>query len=795
MTETESNAARVRSAHTDARRVSSTWLLGALVPLASPGVALAQETAPAPEEHQATEHQATVEEIVVTARRFEESLQSTPVAVSAFTGAGLEQAGAFSLVDAAAAVPNLTMSSTGSGAGGTSNTQAFLRGVGQTDFLITTDPGVAIYIDGVYYARTTGSAFDVIDLERIEVLRGPQGTLFGKNAVGGAISLISRPPSDRTGGSLQLTTGSFNRADIRASVDLPLSDTVRTRISGVWRNRDGFARRTVDGGDLSDQNQLGGRFYLDWAPSDRVSFSFIADGTRERGGSAQSALMSFNPNVGLARLWRNLVQIPQGLSLPIVNAATPFVSSATGPNVSNLDLWGTSLTGKFEVSDNIEIKSITAYRKLKAEFARDGDNSPSSYVETHNRVNQDQFSQELQLIGGGPDSKFRWVVGGYYFNEGAIDRNDVRLASGLYRALEALPGPVVPLSPAPCPVACAGGPGNPINIGFDLDFDIYNRIRTRSYAAFGQASYAITDALRASVGLRYTKEDKSYFLDHRRVNSGAPIIVPTLVKRSDDDISPRFGLDYRASEAVFLYASAAKGFKSGGFNGRPTTIGAVQSFGPETLWSYEIGAKTDLLNRRLRFNIAGFFSEYKDIQLSSVRADSTGNLILVTENAGRAETKGVEIELTAIPTTGLNFTASLGYLDARYTSLNPGATITLATSFVKAPEWTAGAALSYTFELSPGAGDLMLRGDWTYRSHYFNEPTNSTIIDQDGFSLFNARIAWTSPAERFEVALFGTNLTDKRYIASGLSSATSFGLEEANFGRPREWGASLKYSF
>lgn len=776
------------------QNTASKWLVTALLSSAACGTAFAQDAPAGDEAEQATDG-TKVEEIVVTARRYEESLQSTPIAVSAFTGAGLEQAGVSSLVDAAAAVPNLTMSSTGSGAGGTSNTQAFLRGVGQTDFLITTDPGVAIYIDGVYYARTTGSAFDVIDLERVEVLRGPQGTLFGKNAVGGAISLISRPPADQFGGSLQLTTGRFNRADIRASVDLPLSDTLRTRISGVWRNRDGFAKRAVDGSDLSDQNQLGGRLYLDWAPSDRVSFSFIADGTRERGGSAQSALLSFNPNVGLAALWRNLVQIPQGLSLPIVNAATPFVSSATGPNVSNLDLWGTSLTSKFEVSDNIEIKSITAYRKLKAEFARDGDNSPSSYVETHNRVNQDQFSQELQLLGGGPDSSFRWVLGGYYFNEGAIDRNDVRLAGGLFRALEALPGPVVRLSPAPCPTACAGGAGNPINIGFDLDFNIFNRIRTKSYAAFGQASYNITDALSASVGLRYTKEDKSYFLDHRRVNSGAPIIVPTLVQRSDDDISPRFGLDYRASDAVFLYASASKGFKSGGFNGRPTTIGAVQSFGPESLWSYEVGAKTDLLDRRLRFNIAGFFSKYKDIQLSSVRADSTGNLVLVTENAGRAETKGVEIELTAIPTRGLNFTASLGYLDAQYTSLNPGATITLDTKFVKAPEWTTSVALSYTFELSPGAGDLTLRGDWTLRSDYFNEPTNSTVIDQDGFSLFNARIAWTSPQKQIEVALFGTNLTDERYIASGLSSATSFGLEEANFGRPREWGLSAKYNF
>lgn len=766
-------------------------LLAALLTFVAPDVASAQTAEPPEADEQST----TLEEIIVTARRFDERLQSTPIAVSAFTSEALEEAGATVLTDVAAFVPNLTMSASGSGGGGASNAQIFLRGIGQSDFLITTDPGVAVYVDGVYYARTTGSVFDVLDLERLEVLRGPQGTLFGKNAIGGAISLISRRPSDEFGGQVQATTGSFNRRDLRASVDLPLSDTLRTRFSGVWQNRDGYTDRILAGDQMGDQNQLGGRAYVEWTPTSDLSFTLIADGTRSRQSGANSTLLAFNPAAGLAPLWINLVAIPRGLSLPIVNGATPFTSSGTGPNVSDLDLWGASLTSQWDLASDLTFKSITAFRALSARFGRDADNSPSSYIHTDNQVDQQQFSQEFQLLGGGSDSRLRWVLGAYFFDEAARDTNNVRLASGLWAALEGLPGPVIPLSPNPCPVACIGGAGNPLNALFDLDFDIYNRIDTESYAAFAQGSYALNDQWSVNVGLRYTFEDKRYFLSHRRVNSGVAIIPPTVVSASYEDVSPRFGVDYQATEDVFFYASASKGFKSGGFNGRPTTTAAVQSFGPEALWSYEAGVKLDLLDRRMRLNLATFFNQYDDIQLTSVSADPSGNLILITQNAGQAEATGFEAELTAVPMRGLHITGSLGYLDAEYTELNPGATVTLDTKFMKAPKWTASAAASYTVALADNMGDLTFRGDWSYRSKFYNDPVNTEIISQDGLSLFNARIAWTDPSERIEVALFGTNLTDELHIVSGLAATGSFGTAEANFGRPREWGLSLKYSF
>ncbi|MBY0563157.1 MAG: TonB-dependent receptor [Hyphomonadaceae bacterium] len=771
----------------DRSGAASAWLLAAALS-SVPTVALAQTAESSAEE-------ATVEDIVVTARRFEERLQSTPVAVSAFTSDALEQSGANTLTDVASVVPNLTMSNTGSGSGGASNPQIYMRGIGQVDFLITTDPGVAIYIDGVYYARSTGSAFDVLDLERLEVLRGPQGTLFGKNTIGGAINLISRRPSDEFGGQIQFTTGEFGRADVRASADLPLADDLRARVSGVWQNRDGFTDRVLVGDEMDDQDQVGGRAHVEWTPTNDLTLTFIADGTRARQGSTNTALLSFDPAAGLAPLWVNLVATPGALALPTVNSSTPFRNTGTGPNVSNLDLWGASLTTSWDMGAELTLRSITAFRELGAEFGRDGDNSSSQYVETHNMVDQRQFSQELQLLGGGPDSRLRWVLGAYYFDEWARDTNDVRLASGLWAALEGLPGAVIPLSPAVCPTLCLGGVGNPLNALFDLDFDIYNRVDTLSYAVFGQGSYDLTDRLSLTAGLRYTQEEKTYFLHHQRVNAGVPIIPPTTVSADFDDLSPRLGVEYQANDGLFLYAVASRGFKSGGFNGRPTTTAEVQSFGPESLWSYEAGLKFDSSDRRLRLNLATFFNQYDDIQISSVGADTTGNLILITENAGQAEAAGVEAELTAIPVDGLNLSASLGYIQAEYTELNPGATVTLDTHFMKTPEWTASAAASYTFPLSGNMGDLTVRGDWSYRSRVYNDPQNTPILSQGALSLFNGRIAWTDANERIELALFGTNLTDERYIVAGISAADSFGTVEGNFGRPREWGLSLRYTY
>ncbi len=775
----------VKSAH------RAGWLAAALLCSAAPLAALAQTRG---SDQGQTAYGPEIEAVTVTAQRVKENLQTTPVAVSAFTSKSLEVSSVTNLTELGSSVPNLTMSDTGAGSGGNSNPQIFMRGVGQVDFLITTDPGVAIYVDGVYYARSTGSAFDVQDLERVEVLRGPQGTLFGKNAIGGVIQLISKPPGDAFGGHAELTTGSYGRLDARGAVDIPLSDTLHSRFSAVAKTRGGYTDRILAGDKMGNQNQYDGRAEFEWTPTDDLRFTLALDGTTGREEGVNEALVKFDPTKGLAPLWIGLVAIPQGLTLPTVNKSTPFVNSGTGPNRSDLDLWGAALTGEWNLG-NVQLKSITAYRTLRAIFGRDGDNSPSSYISTFQHDWQAQVSQELQLNGNSFNSRLKWTTGLYYFNEKATDQNEVRLASGLWSALEGLPGPVIPLSPNPCPTACLGGPGNPLNALFDLDFHIFNRIETSSYAAYGQGSYNLTDALSVTVGLRYTKEDKSYYLKQSRVNSGVYIVPPTTVTASFNDLSPHFGIEYQATDQIFTYLSATKGFKSGGFNGRPTSVAEIQSYGPEKLWSYEAGVKSEMFDRRMRLNLAIFHNAYKDIQISSVSADANGNLLLLTENAGAATLDGAEAELVVLPVEGLTLTSSAGFMDAYYTKLNPGASVTKQDKFMKTPRWTLSASASYTVNLSDTLGVLMLRGDWSYKSTVYNDPQNTPEIAQGPLSLFNARLAWSDPSDRYEVALFGTNLTDERYIVSGISAIDSFGTIEANYGRPREWGLSVSAKF
>lgn len=745
-----------------------------------------------------------VDTITVTARKREENLQTVPISMSAFSGDMLAARGANNVEEAARFAPNISIGSANSGSGGGSNSEIYVRGIGQNDFLITTDPGVGLYIDEVYVARSTGTILDFLDLERIEVLRGPQGTLFGRNTIGGAISLVSKKPSDEFGGDIRLMTGRYSQYSAKISLDVPLSDAVKTRHTFYYNNEDGYTDRINAGDRLGDEEVIAGRSMVQWEPSADFSALLAVDVSHKEGGSANNAVLQFDPLGGLAPLWQGLVGAPLGVAAPaIVNGDDPFTSSATGPNVDNHDIVGISGTLEWDVGP-FAVKSITAYRSLEAEFGRDGDNSPVQYIQTDNTVDQEQVTQELQVTGDMFNGALDWLVGGYYFDENATDSNDVRLASGLYAALEGLPGPLIYLGGPPgttCAdfgtvsgVVCLGGAGNPVNAIFDLDFDIFNRIDTRSYAFFTHDSFELTDRFAISGGLRWVHEKKDYFLSHLRVNSGVPIVPPTNVSDEWNALLPKVSLDFQATDDIFAYASAARGFKSGGFNGRPTTTAEVGSFDPEFVWAYEIGMKTELFDRRAVFNIAGFYYDYKDIQLTIVSADSTGNLILVVENAGTARMIGAEAEFQARPTEFISFDGAVGYLDAEYRELNPGATIAATNRLVKTPKVTASLGVNIDMPIS-SRWTATLRGDWSYRGAHFNDAPNTPILRQEAVSLFNARLSLIDDVAGWNIAFFGTNLSNERYITSGLSALTSFGTVEGVFASPRRWGVSVEKSF
>ncbi|MEP7247321.1 MAG: TonB-dependent receptor, partial [Gammaproteobacteria bacterium] len=591
-------------------------------------------------EGEAGRSELAVQEITVTARRREETLQTTPVAVTALSGDALEVRGAESVDALSQYVPNLQFDGAAALSGGAYNATIFIRGIGQNDFAIFSDPGAAMYVDGVYLGRSIGGIMDAIDLERVEVLRGPQGTLFGRNTIGGAVNIISRPPTDELGGEVAATTGRFNRFDVHGTLNLPLSDRFLTRWTVSRLTQDGYAKRLTDGAGLGDKDSLVGRAQALWKATDNLNISLAADGTRVRQNSAPLTLINVTATgTPFLNLYNALVAPNLGIIAP--NGARTVNSSWTtgdidttwagAPTVNDLDTRGTALTVDWNVGRGVSLKSISAYRNLDALFIRDGDNTPFTYRETMNGDEQHQFSQELQLSGVSFGDRLNWLFGVYYFDENATEHGKANLAIGTFSALQALVLPAGttwcglpganprPIASCPPPLRF-GGAGNPNNIGVDVGVNLFTRVANESTAYFGQGTYKLTDRLSTTFGLRWTQDRKRLQLIHRREASGAYVVgAPGTQDTFRDDwsqLTPKLGLEFQASPDALFYASYAKGYKSGGFNGRP--LSGIQEvltpYDPETVKSYEVGAKTGWFERRVTANLALFYNDYKDMQ-------------------------------------------------------------------------------------------------------------------------------------------------------------------------------------
>jgi iron complex outermembrane receptor protein len=726
--------------------------------------------------------------VTVTARRFAESLQEAPVAVSAFSEDTLEARSITNLEDIGRYVPNMQFAPNGI-AGGSSG-QPFIRGVGQFDFMITTDPGVAIYLDGVYLARSLGNLLDLVDVERIEVLRGPQGTLYGKNTIGGAINVVSRRPGDETELFGEVRVGDYDRIDARASVSLPLvGDRLAVRLAASTRNADGYGERLLTGDDMGDDDSTALQAVVDWRPTDALDVTFAFDRTDVDQAFAVSHTEQINPAAPLQGLYNALVAPYDARYI----TADPYQSNATGLNSNEQDIWGASLTLSWQLGD-LTLKSITGYRDQEQTFGTDPDGSPETIVDELDTTDQSQFSQELQLSGTSFGDRLRWVAGLYYFEEDADGLMDVTLLPGIFAALEGLPGPFVPLAPGvtcppppDVPLPCAGGAGNPLNTIFDLTRIITLEQQAESFAVYGQASYQLTDPLSVTLGVRYTQEDKDFATSLFLPTSGIYLIPPTERSDSWSDVSPRLGFEYRASGEVLLYASASKGFKSGGFNGRGSNANEVNAYEPEELWSYEIGVKSEWWQRRLRLNAAAFFNDYEDLQFTTQTVAPDGTQVVLVGNAAKAEISGLELELVAAPTDALNLGITVGYLDSEYTEIDETVqTITLDSELIGAPEWTASAAADFTIPVAEWA-EVVLRSDYTYRAKTYFDAANTESVSQDGYGLWNAAITVQSPTQRWALTAGVLNVADEEYRVTGVGVLDSLGFASAIYGRPREW--------
>lgn len=710
--------------------------------------AFAQDTAPAAKPADDINEGA----IVVTARRREETLVDVPIAVTAFSSAALQQAGAIDVTDIAQSTPNTTLEAS---RGTNSTLTAFIRGIGQQDPVSGFEQGVGIYLDDVYLNRPQAAVLDVYDVERIEVLRGPQGTLYGRNTVGGAVKYVTRPLSQEPELNIRASYGSYNQIDGVISGSAPLSDMIRVGAAVARLTRDGFGKNLTTGEDNYNKDvwaargtfELGG---YDQPVSIRISGDYTKDDSNPRGGHRlMPGLVSGAPILG------NVYDTRGGLNDP----------------KQYVEAYGVAMHVEIEASDALKFRSISSWRKDSSASPIDFDALPAVDVDVPAYYFNEQLSQEFQaLYDKGPISA---LLGFYYLTAQADTLFDVRLYTTF----------------------------NGLTAFTQADVD------TSTYAIFADTTFRFTDQLSLSLGGRYTWDKRSAdILRQNYLGGGSPVFGGAGVpygapstnfhgSRDYKKFTPRVSLSFQPTREHNLYASFSQGFKGGGFDPRGVGVNAPAaipgsptdaevadflSFAPEKVDSYEVGYKGELLNGALYVALAGFYADYSDVQIPGSVACNVNGLTTfcgVVSNAGKAQMKGVEFETTArlgrdLMASGdkLTLSGAFGYIDAKYKKYitNIGGVPTDVAQYRKVqntPEFTASGTLGYSTPV--GDGDLDFTTSLSYRSKTYQFEIPNPYIDQDGYAVLDANLVYTAPNKRWSIGVHGRNLTDERYKSSG----------------------------
>ncbi len=805
----------------------------ALVAMASPAFA---QDAPA-RDAGARDTTGGGDDIIVTAQFREQNLQDTPIAITAVNAEMLESRSQTRISDITAQAPNVLLQPNPSGQG--NSMRAFIRGIGQSDQSPSVEPGVGLYVDDIYFATITGSIFDLLDLDRVEILRGPQGTLAGMNSIGGSVKMFSRKPTGE-GGYLEATLGNYNRRDFRASADFTLiPETLFARVSGVTRHRDGHVTRldyacshpddpdVIAGrlkreatandcklGELGNQEMSAMRGALRFVPSSSLEINIIGDYTRDTSETQASTLLAAGEIIPGASLAYQGVQydnrfVPYGpnrgdtvFNDPYINYANYLDPGVTyqpvdtlgtpgAPNgpfqakpASHLDAWGVSGSIDIELSDTLSLKSITGYRYYKSFSSSDNDSSPVALLQNESIFYHKQFSQELRLSGTALDTRLNYTLGGIYYYQRTtyFTREDDPFLAGIYGTLD---------KPT-------------------FHFIQDDPMVMRNKAAFGNVSFDVTEQFNLTGGIRVTHEDKDYTFHRLALDGVTPFIVlsdpanPLNGKVGNYNgtvVDYRASASYRFSPAAMAYAQFATGFKGGGISPRPYYPQQVRGFGPEKLKSYEVGLKTDLLDRRLRINAAAFYMDYAGYQATpQICVDEDGNRLpdpyaepLCGQylNVADAKVKGFELELTARPLDGLTIDGSMSYLNFKFGKpyiatgeVEEGASRPGIGDF----KWSAG--IQYEAILASGA-TLTPRVDAFYTPGYCGNFACTPISSNDSYTLLNGRLTYRTADRDWSVALEVTNITNKLYYLNKFATVYAVGQP----GRPREWAVTVKRNF
>lgn len=695
----------------------------------------------------------TLEEVVVTAQKREQSLQEVPVAVTAIGEDALMQNGISDITDVQKLSPNTTLQA---GRGTNSTLTAFIRGIGQQDPLWGFEPGVGIYVDDIYIARPQGAVMDILDVQRIEVLRGPQGTLYGKNTIGGAVKYVTKKMNDDDRLTLSGTLGSYNQMDVKVAGSTKLGEGVYLGGAVASFNRDGYGENVRTGKDQYDKDVLSARVALELNPSDAVWVRIAADKTTDN----SSPKHGYRMNNDLAG------------AVPLDSI---YDTESNMLHENKVETSGASITVEWQASDSIMLKSITAYREGDTETAIDFDSVNRSDFDVPAFYKDDQTTQEFQLNWEGDNAN---LVSGLYYYQGT--------AAGAFDAV----------------------------LGFaSLTQQVAGAVDTTSLSAYAHYNWQFAPDWNLSLGGRYTQDKKeatvykANFLGvysplfAEKYNPGQPAatFLNTLTDYSNDDtwskFTPHLGVDYQVNQDLMVYAAYSSGFKSGGFDMRgdaSTLPSTVDGFDPETVDSYELGVKSDLFDNRLRLNVAAFYTDYTDMQVTVQAFNPGGGFSSAVLNAGKSRIQGVELEANLAVTENLLANLTVGYADTEFLEfMSGGVDVADQRDMQNTPDTTAMFQLNYTWPMADGA-EIVINPTLSYRAdtQIFEAPSQ---LDQDAYTLFDMSATFYSSDDKWQLSLVGKNLTDKEYRIAGYSFGGPF--VTGFYGAPRTIALSGNYNF
>lgn len=794
-----------------------------IVALGFSGQVLAQAGATQPataQENTASRDDVMLGDIIVTAQKREQSLQEVPISIVAFSGAAIDALGAETMGDLDNFTPGLSVSDTS-----VTQPSYAIRGVSTDDFGVGTEPAVGVFIDGVYAARSGSALIFFNDIERVEVLKGPQGTLFGRNTSAGAISIITRKPSDEREMATTLTYGNYNKVRATGMLNLPMGDMLAVRLNGIINRRDGFLKDAVSGEDYGRENNWSGRAALRFRPGagTDIVLSYDHDTTDQDAPVA----------IGVGPFART--DSPFG----------PFANDVLGGSHETRRLDAFTLNATQDLG-GVTLTSLTAYRKFRTSNREDedGTNRPDRYLDTENIERNKSFYQELRLSGN--SERLNWVLGGSYFRERANQTSAVNLLTdSVDTALGNVAGfPVFSI--------LNGLAGLPV-FGLPWQETMNNVARNRSYAVFGDATLAVTPELNLTVGARYTWDQKRFSWQNGRysapglsnvlapgavynailagmgsgpafpdgalidVNTFYGAVLPDLIfnvgplegvefqrEANFKRFNPRVVVDYQIAPNAMIFASAANGYKAGGFN----SVEINSFFRPEKVWNYEGGVKSELFGRRLKLNVSGYYYVYSDRQAISLENVSASGIPQYKTLTGDSQAWGIDFDSQLAVTHGLTLNLAASYIDATWKKrIERG--VDISGQPTGEPRWRIVAGGRYDHELADGSS-IFANASYSYTSRSRtsgssaeNDPLFVGLVNFSKFGklraerhLVNARIGWRLPDDRLSIALFAENLFDSRFPMglSGISAGT-LGTPYTRLNKPRFWGLELGTKF